>query len=55
MSPHCVWIVTVGGALDTSSFAEFPFTVMQTELGKYNINTLFCFTYKTQGVSYTCM
>ena len=32
MSPHCVWIITVGGAV------EYPNTVMLTELlGKYKV------------------
>ena len=32
MSPHCVWIITVGGA-DKKLFVNFPDIVMLTELG----------------------
>ena len=35
MSPHCVWIITVGGAVDTKTLVKFPNIVMLTELGKY--------------------
>ena len=33
MSPHCVWIITVGGA-DDADLAECPNIVILTELGK---------------------
>ena len=36
MSPHCVWIITVGGGVgDTKGPVNFPNIVMLTELGKY--------------------
>ena len=35
MSPHCVWMITVGGGVDRSNI-KFPNIVMLTELGKYN-------------------
>ena len=35
MSPHCVWIITVGGAVDMKTFVKFSNIVMLTELGKY--------------------
>ena len=35
MSPHCVWIITVGGLVDTETLVTFPNIVMLTELGKY--------------------
>ena len=35
MSPHCVWIITVGGAVDGCDTVEYPNVVMSTELGKY--------------------
>ena len=35
MSPHCVWIITVGGSDDKKIRAKFPNIVMLTELGKY--------------------
>ena len=34
MSPHCVWMITVGGRVDESNIT-FPNIVMLTELGKY--------------------
>ena len=37
MSPHCVWIITVGGGVDTKTHIKFPNTVMLTELGKYTV------------------
>ena len=42
MSPHCVWIITVGGACDgDSDTVKYPNTVMLTELGKYHILGIF--------------
>ena len=36
MSPHCVWIITVGGGVgDTKTPVKFPNIVKLTELGKY--------------------
>ena len=37
MSPHCVWIITVGGLDDTKTLVKFPNIVMLTEseLGIY--------------------
>ena len=35
MSPHCVWIITVGGGVDRKAYIKFPNIVMLTELGKY--------------------
>ena len=35
MSPHCVWIITVGGLDDTKTPVKFPNIVMLTELRKY--------------------
>ena len=37
MSPHCVWIITVGGVDDDDDLVEYPNTVMLTELGKYKV------------------
>ena len=38
MNPHCVWIITVGGAVDDNDdTVEYPNTVMLTELGKYTV------------------
>ena len=37
MSPHCVWIITVGGLGDTRTLATFPNIVMLTELSKYKV------------------
>ena len=37
MSPHCVWIITVGGGVDKKTLVKFPNTVMLTELGKYKV------------------
>ena len=39
MSPHCVWIITVGGKVDKLTPVKFPNIVMLTELGK-NVNFL---------------
>ena len=36
MSPHCVWIITVGGAVG-DGVVEYPNIVMLTELGKYKV------------------
>ena len=38
MSPHCVWIITVGGFVDTKTIVKYPNIVMLTELGKYKVN-----------------
>uniref|UniRef100_A0A1X7TI15 Uncharacterized protein n=1 Tax=Amphimedon queenslandica TaxID=400682 RepID=A0A1X7TI15_AMPQE len=35
MSPHCVWIITVGGVVTTGTFVTNPNIVMLTELGVY--------------------
>ena len=38
MSPHCVWIITVGGLGDVDDDAlEYSNIVMLTELGKYKV------------------
>ena len=37
MSPHCVWIITVGGVSDDSNAVEYSNTVILTELGKYKV------------------
>ena len=38
MSPHCVWIITVGGVVDDDDdLVEYPNIVMLTELGKYKV------------------
>ena len=42
MSPHCVWMITVGGGVDRCNI-KFPNIVMLTELGKYNIRFLLNF------------
>ena len=43
MSPHCVWIITVGGRVDTKTLiVTFPNIFMLTELGKY----IYIFVYK---------
>ena len=36
MSPHCVWIITVGGRLDNGYIAN-PIIATLTELGQYMI------------------
>ena len=41
MSPHCVWIITVGGAVDNEYIAN-PNIAMLTELGQY---MLLCIDY----------
>ena len=36
MSPHCVWIITVGGKVDGAKIlVKSPNVFMLTELGKY--------------------
>ena len=37
MSPHCVWIIAVGGAVDEKAYIKFPNIVMLTELGKLSL------------------
>ena len=37
MSPHCVWIITVGGGVDDDDAVKYPNIVMLTELGKYKV------------------
>ena len=39
MSPHCVWIVTVGGVVDDGDLVEYPNIVMLTKLGKYKVTS----------------
>ena len=34
MSPHCVWIITAGGAVDLKIYVTNPNIVMLTELGQ---------------------
>ena len=36
MSPHCVWIITVGGAVD-GTFVTDPNFAMLTELGQCSV------------------
>ena len=39
MSPHCVWIITVGGFVDKiCTPVTNPNTVMLTELGQFSIH-----------------
>ena len=44
MSPHCVWIITVGGVVDDGDPVECPNIVILTELGKYKVTSEW-FTY----------
>ncbi|XP_011406408.1 PREDICTED: uncharacterized protein LOC105314133 [Amphimedon queenslandica] len=39
MSPHCVWIITAGGAVMTETLVTNPNIVMLTELVLYDSNT----------------
>ena len=41
MSPHCVWMITVGGADDTKGYVKSPNIFMLTELGRYIFFTEF--------------
>ena len=37
MSPHCVWIITVGGAVDDDTLVTDPNIAMLTELGQCSV------------------
>ena len=37
MSPHCVWIITVGGFVDKGILVTDPNIVMLTELGQCSV------------------